>query len=87
MRPFENVVTCPIKPKVMSELRYYLLDKGEPDPWNYAQYHCTTAANLYSAVHGHLRELALPVWPGGPVPRSLTCSSVLQFLWPNRKMG
>ena len=44
----------------MGELRYYLLDKGEPDPWNYAQYHCITAANLYSAVHWSFQRAGTP---------------------------
>ena len=30
------------------ELDFYLLEKGEPDPWAYAKYHCNTAANVYS---------------------------------------
>ena len=33
------------------ELDFYLLEKGEPDPWAYAKYHCNTAANVYSDVH------------------------------------
>ena len=33
------------------ELDYYLLDVGGPKPWAYAQYHCYTAANMYSKVH------------------------------------
>jgi hypothetical protein len=33
------------------ELDFYLLQKGEANPWRYAQYHCTTAANIYSTVH------------------------------------
>jgi hypothetical protein len=36
------------------ELRYYLVELGEPNPWAYAAYHCGTAANLYSSVQwGH----------------------------------
>lgn len=37
------------------ELDFYRVDlsaKGRPDPGNYAQYRCTTAANAYSMVHG-----------------------------------
>ncbi|MDD5434518.1 MAG: cell division FtsA domain-containing protein [Nitrospira sp.] len=37
--------------KVRSELDFYLVEKGEPDPWRYALYHCTTASNIYSIVH------------------------------------
>lgn len=36
---------------VRRELDFYLAEKDEPDPWNYAIYHCGTAANLYSPVH------------------------------------
>lgn len=33
------------------EIRFYLLEKGEADPWAYAVYHCSTAANVYSRIH------------------------------------
>ena len=33
------------------ELDFYLVEKGEPDPWAYAQYHCGTASNMYSEIH------------------------------------
>ena len=33
------------------ELDFYLVEKGEPNPWGYAQYHCNTTANLYSSIH------------------------------------
>lgn len=33
------------------ELDFYLVEKGERDPWRYAQYHCSTGANIYSSVH------------------------------------
>ena len=33
------------------ELDFYLVEKGEPNPWKYAIYHCSTSANLYSDVH------------------------------------
>jgi len=36
---------------VAAEIRFYLLDKGEPDPWAYAIHHCSTAANVYSSIH------------------------------------
>ena len=38
---------------VHKELNFYLLGLKEKDPWAYACYHCTTAANLYSDVHWH----------------------------------
>jgi hypothetical protein len=36
---------------VVKELDFYLVTKREKNPWTYAQYHCTTAANVYSWVH------------------------------------
>lgn len=36
---------------VVAELDYYLVTLGEPNPWRYAQYHCSTSANIYSSVH------------------------------------
>ena len=35
----------------VEEIQYYLIDKHERQPWGYAVYHCTTAANAYSDVH------------------------------------
>ena len=40
-----------IKLAVMKELTFYLVEKGEPDPWKFAIYHCGTASNIYSEVH------------------------------------
>jgi hypothetical protein len=36
---------------VERELTFYLVEKGERDPWRYAIYHCGTASNIYSKVH------------------------------------
>ena len=36
---------------VREELDFYLVEKGESNPWAYAQYHCGTSANMYSKVH------------------------------------
>ena len=36
---------------VRRSLDYYLVELGKPDPWEYAIYHTTTLANLYSRVH------------------------------------
>ncbi len=33
------------------ELDFYLVEKGEANPWEYAIYHCNTSANMYSKVH------------------------------------
>jgi hypothetical protein len=44
-----------LRQKVLEETRkeldFYLVGKGEQDPWAYAIYHCGTAANMYSPVH------------------------------------
>lgn len=40
-----------IKLAVTKELTFYLVEKGEQDPWKYAIYHCGTASNIYSKVH------------------------------------
>lgn len=36
---------------VEEELDFYLVTKRERNPWLYAQYHCTTSADVYSSVH------------------------------------
>jgi hypothetical protein len=36
---------------VGESLNFYLVEKGESDPWGYALYHCNTSSNLYSPVH------------------------------------
>jgi hypothetical protein len=36
--------------EVHRELDFYLVVRGGPNPWAYAQHHCTTAANLHSHV-------------------------------------
>jgi len=33
------------------EIDFYLVQKGESDPWAYAIYHCGTASNIYSRIH------------------------------------
>lgn len=35
---------------VVREIDYYLVQKGEPDPWTYARHHCGTTANAYARV-------------------------------------
>lgn len=45
---------------VTRELTFYLVEKMERDPWGYAQYHCGTAANLYSSVHWAFFESVKP---------------------------
>jgi hypothetical protein len=41
---------------VRRELDFYLVEKGEPDPWGYAHYHCWTMANVMGKVHWGTRE-------------------------------
>ena len=43
---------------VRAELDFYLCDVGRPNPWNYAIYHCGTAANVYSTIHWRLAPAA-----------------------------
>lgn len=45
---------------VRRELTYYLVKLEERDPWAYALYHCTSAANLYAPV----RWRRIPNKPG-----------------------
>jgi protein-tyrosine-phosphatase len=35
---------------VKRQFDFFLSEKDEPDPWQYAMYHCTTAGMLYSTV-------------------------------------
>ena len=37
--------------EVRQDLDFFLVDKGEADPWWYARYRCRTGANMYSPVH------------------------------------
>ena len=42
---------------VKKEIQFYLIDKREPNPWGYAQYHCGTCSNIYSNVHwGYFKD-------------------------------
>ena len=36
---------------VRREVSWLFVEKGERTPWGYAQYHCTTSANIYGSVH------------------------------------
>jgi hypothetical protein len=40
-----------VRSEVRDELDYYFVRLRERNPWGYAIYHCTTAANIYSPVH------------------------------------
>ena len=46
---------------VRRQVHWLFLEKGEANPWAYARYHCTTAANIYSHVHwGWVSETPSP---------------------------
>ena len=36
---------------LIKELDFYLVEKGEPNPWSYAKYHAGTMSNVYSLIH------------------------------------
>ena len=38
------------KAAITEELDFYFVRLGEKNPWAYAKYHCSTAANAYSKV-------------------------------------
>lgn len=40
-----------MKKAVAAELDFYLVTKGELNPWAYALYHCGTSSNISSNVH------------------------------------
>jgi len=40
-----------VREAVRRELDFYLVEKREENPWAYAIYHCSTAANVYSSAH------------------------------------
>jgi hypothetical protein len=47
---FEDGVNKKRIKEAEKELNFYLIELKEPNPWKYAKYHCSTAANLYSVV-------------------------------------
>jgi len=42
---------APICETARAQVQYFLITKGESDPWKYAIYHCGTSANVYSEIH------------------------------------
>ena len=40
-----------LKVVATKELSFYLVEKGEHDPWKYAIFHCGTQSNFYSELH------------------------------------
>ncbi len=49
----ENQQTRKIIEEVKKEINFYLINKKEKYPWNYAKYHCVSTSNLYSPIHWH----------------------------------
>lgn len=47
----ETTFNMPMIKSVKKELGFYLVEKGEADPWTYAKHHCTTSSNAFSMVH------------------------------------
>ena len=47
----ENEKNKKLLDDIKSELQFYLIDKGEKDPWKYAIYYCGSSANIYSNIH------------------------------------
>jgi len=35
---------------MIKELNFFLIEKQEEKPWEYAKYHCGTASNMYSTI-------------------------------------
>lgn len=54
---------------VRRELDFYLVEKGERDPWGYAIYHCRTFSNAYPPVNWGFCPAGTPEterWSGIP---------------------
>ena len=50
---------------VRRKVHWLFVEKGEAEPWAYARYHCTTAANAYSNIHwGWVSTTSSPERPG-----------------------
>lgn len=64
-----NPVSAAMMDAVVGELDFYLVTKRERNPWAYAQYHCGTAANLYSSVHWSFHD-ALELTAGKKAART-----------------
>ena len=45
---------------VENDLNFYVVEKHEPNPWNYLRYHCGTTANIYSNVHWSFHSAKSP---------------------------
>ncbi len=47
---FLSNISEDIQNEVLRDLNFYMIEKGEENAWNYAQYHTTTSSNVYSKV-------------------------------------
>lgn len=68
--------------KAIKELDYYLVEKGERDPWAYAIYHCSTTANLYSSVRWNASAGTIPNWNGTQIQIGRSRGGVLAVSHP-----
>jgi hypothetical protein len=77
-----------------ADLDFFLVEKGESDPWAYALYHCGTSSNVYSSVHWsfvdgwHAREpevLYESHRERDLYNHSSDESAYRDFFWPHRK--
>ena len=47
----QNPSNADVLERTKKEVQFYLIDLGEPDPWEYSKYHCGTVSNAYSSIH------------------------------------
>ncbi|MDX9982500.1 MAG: tetratricopeptide repeat protein, partial [Lentisphaeria bacterium] len=47
----EDASYAEVREAVLELLNFFLVEKEEPNPWQYFRYHCGTTANVYSRVH------------------------------------
>lgn len=71
-----------IRKAVVEELDYYLVNKGEKDPWAYACYHCSTASYWYSDIHWSLSAGIITDWNGNETPVARSKGGVIATMHP-----
>ncbi len=47
----ERPINIPTLKAARASLNQYIVDKEEPDPWDYLKRHCTSSSNLYAQVN------------------------------------
>lgn len=50
VEPSSNSIDEGVMAALEKDLEFYIVEKGEPFPWDYMQYHTTTMANMYSNI-------------------------------------